>query len=92
MEFTNLQTELPPANVLVLIHRTKGPLYFGYRNDKPISENIDASRDCHWYGRPVNETDVNRQDSFFNRNFSDVTVTGWCHVGPVFENAQIEVL
>lgn len=69
--------ELPQPNELVLIKRTKGCDYIGYRNDKPLSKNIDASRDCHWYGRPVNDILVDPANSFFYCNFSDVTVISW---------------
>lgn len=88
MEFTDIKTALPEPNTLVLIQRTKGQHYLGYRNDRPLSENIDASRDCHWYGRPINESDVNKSDSFFYCNFSDVTVVGWSSLAPVLNKAE----
>lgn len=75
--FKNIKEELPEPNTLVLIKRNKGPYYLGYRNNLPLSENPDASQECHWYGRPMSESDVKKSDSFFYCNFSDVAVVGW---------------
>jgi hypothetical protein len=97
MEFKKLTDELPTANTFVLIQRQNGSLYLGYRMDKALSTNPDASRECHWYGRPANENDVNKSTSFFYTNFSDVTVTGWLSIPSLISMANrpltgIEVL
>jgi hypothetical protein len=88
MDFKKLKYELPSPNTVVLIERTKGPCYIGYRKDKPLSTNIDASQECHWYGRPANENDVEKSDSFFYCNFSDVTVTGWLSIPSLINKAN----
>ena len=88
MDFIKQSDELPPANTLVLIERTKGGFYLGYRLDRPLSTNADPSRECHWHGRPTNESDVNKSKSFFYCNFSDVTVTGWINIPTVINRAN----
>lgn len=86
--FTDIKEKLPEQNVLVLIKRIKGPVYLGYRNDKPLSSNPDASRETHWTGRPMHEPNVKKNDSFFYCEFSDVTVSGWALLEDVVDVAR----
>src|ERR1044072_6556349 len=88
MDFKKLKDELPTANTLVLIQRQNGSLYLGYRMDRPLSTNPDASQECHWYGRPANDNDVKKSDSFFYCNLSDVTVAGWLSIPSIINRAN----
>lgn len=85
----NKQTEtkeLPEPKKIVWITRTGGSIYIGCRNDKPLSTNPDASRDCHWWGMPVVDGLYSNQqydDLHFYCNFSDVTVESWMPLSPL---------
>lgn len=80
MDWIKLSKELPPPNTLVWVKRIPNktesqPIYIGTRMGLPISENIDPSRDCYWYGTD----DLSASSSGINLryHFSDVTVEGW---------------
>lgn len=83
LQSDHTMNELPPAFTIVLITRKTGDKYYGYRTDAPLSTNKDASRECHWYGRYLNEGLVcDRMGKLqFGFNFSDVTVKEWQLLG-----------
>lgn len=82
MEFQKLSEEnLPEPNKLVWIKRNKGSIYLGYRDDKPIATNEDASKDCFWYGNPTHSMLMaDERQLRFRYNFSDVTVDSWAEL------------
>lgn len=81
MDFIKLETELPPAQTIVMIKRKNGLTYLGYRKDQLLTTNTDPSQDCHWHGNPINDLKVKDADGgFCGRSFSDVTVEGWAYV------------
>ena len=82
MDFIKLETELPPANYLVLIKRRKGPLFLGFRRrEMPLATNPDPSQDTYWRGAPIDDLGTKDvEGGFCNSSFSDVTVEGWKYV------------
>ena len=83
MKLIKLDAEnLPEAGLLCWIKRTNNKIYFGARINKPLSTNIDNSKDCWWYANPVTgfiETDC-RDEWHAHNHFSDVTVIEWQYV------------
>lgn len=73
---------LPEENVLVWVKRKNGSIYLACRNNKEFSENEDASRDCHWYGKKLD--DAFKTNPFMKWepvfNFSDTTVLSWKYI------------
>lgn len=75
--------ELPEPDTLVFIKRKRGPIYLGSRTSAPLSENTDASRECHWYGSVYGGPGTIHTESHiveYHSNFSDVTVEAWAYV------------
>ncbi len=91
MNWIKLEDQLPPKNTLVVLKRypnkiEEEPIYFAMREDKPLSVNPDASRDCYWHGSNQNtflaeHEKRNELDSF--SSFSDVTVKEWAFIEPI---------
>jgi hypothetical protein len=84
---TLTEETLPEPNILVWVKRVDGGIYLAYRTASPLSIDIDASRNCHWYGGHL--MSVVRVEYFreiqFDSNFSDVTVEAWQEIkAPTF--------
>ena len=88
MNWIKIEEQLPPKNTLVWVKRLPNkveeqPMYLAMRNGCELSNNPDASSDCHWYGNHKNALDA-EQDSVdmvkFSSSFSDVTVIEWAMV------------
>ena len=88
LNWIKLDEQLPPNNTLVLVKRVSNkvedePIYFAMREDKELSTDIDASRNCYWHGNNKKHI-LGKQESprlldgF--ANFSDVTVKEWCYI------------
>lgn len=76
----SVNAALPEPGKLVWVKRQHGgSIYLAFRQDKPISTNKDASRECHWYGSSrIDGLYGNAFDGWQPQgNFSDVTVIGW---------------
>lgn len=88
MNWINLKDQLPPKNTLVLVKRIANkiedePIYFAMRQNKELSTNPDASRECYWWGNNQ-KIFLAENESFLEMdgfaNFSDVTVKEWCYI------------
>ena len=89
MKWTKIKEQLPPRNTLVWVRRLPNeietqPIYLAMRNNLELSENPDASVDCHWYG--IHNSDLRKSQTTntnfsFNASFSDVTVDEWAFIG-----------
>lgn len=76
--WTSVQSELPDPNMLVWVKRKNGSIYLGYRMNRPLSINLDPSRDCHWHGNQIdNHYEMKYGKYEFHNMFSDVTVEAW---------------
>lgn len=85
-EWVSIKDELPIPNRLVWIKRKpngyeENPVYLGTRNDKPLTENPDPSRDCHWNGTRFTDSHILTQarEMRFPHSFSDITVISWAY-------------
>lgn len=91
MNWIKLEEQLPPKNTLVVLKRypnkiEEEPIYYAMREDKPLTVNPDASRDCYWHGSNQNtflaeHEKRNELDCF--SSFSDVTVKVWAFIEPI---------
>jgi Protein of unknown function (DUF551) len=78
-KWISIKEQLPEPFVPVFVRRNKSNnVYIGFRLDKPLTENPDASRDCYWYGNSFENFigDIRGDIKIFN-NFSDITVSEW---------------
>jgi len=85
VEWISVEDRLPEPETLVWIKRKKGSIYLGCRNNKPITNNPDFSRDCHWNGNGIYEIDENVScwnGLKFRSNFQDGTVESWMPLPP----------
>ena len=88
MKWIKLEDQLPPKNTLVLVKRfenkaEKEPIYFAMRNNRELSQTVDASKDCFWFGTHVDSfTSENEKLTTIEMqaNFSDVTVKEWAFI------------
>ena len=83
--WNKIEDKLPPENVCVWIHRTsnsveENPIYFGYRNGKPLSKNPDSSQECHWTGQHCSS--AFEEKGYLPCLFSDITVVEWAAINP----------
>lgn len=88
MEWIKLEDQLPPKNTMVLVKRypnkiEEQPIYLAMRQDKELSKNPDASRDCFWHGNHIDKF-FSEQENYYQLDglsrFSDVTVKEWAFV------------
>lgn len=88
MKWIKIEDKLPPKNTLVLVRRLpnkveENPIYYAMRQDKELSTNPDASRDCFWFGRNQKQF-LSENESCYNLdsfgNFSDITVKEWAFI------------
>ena len=88
MNWIKLEEGLPPPNVLVWIKRTpielkEGPICKGIRLDRPLTNNLDASKDCYWrgiYSQVLLDDEQDYSVVLFNCFFSDDTVLEWAYI------------
>jgi hypothetical protein len=94
MNWIKLEDQLPPKNTLVVVKRypnkiEEEPIYFAMREDKPLSVNPDASRDCYWHGSNQNTFLAEHEKPYMFDSlscFSDVTVKEWAFIKPICKN------
>lgn len=87
INWTKLEdNNMPEPNKFVWVkrkHKDYANVYLAARKDKPLSVNPDASRDCYWYGNPLETALIMEGGSLIaHHNFSDVTVEEWADVEP----------
>lgn len=76
------EDNIPEPFQLVWVQRKGiGNIYLASRREMPLATNpdTDTSRDCHWWGNPVESalTTNNLNDIHPKHNFSDVSVARW---------------
>ena len=79
MEKHSPADKLPDPGRCVLICRRNGQMVIGSRNNQPLADSQDMSRQCHWDGVYVdrmNELDC-RSGIPFNVSFQDGTIEWW---------------
>lgn len=80
--------ELPKPNTLVIIKRNyngRESIYLGMRNNKPLSDSCDPSKNCHWHGNNIDQVEgylgeTINNNLHFESNFSDITVVEWSYL------------